>query len=154
MVLAAAAFGLPACGGDGGSTQTVTVTTAAASPEQTSASVPGGDAILVETRVTNAAQHTGKVVSVSIGESSFCKGGKSSGGSDGPTITTTLRCPGGTLKLQYAPTQRSLVQGAPWGIASGTGRFKGLRGGGSMVAKFETADPDTGREIFIGTVGK
>jgi hypothetical protein len=36
----------------------------------------------------------------------------------------------------------------------GTGRFEGLRGGGSMVAKFESDNPDSGREIFTGTVGK
>jgi hypothetical protein len=37
---------------------------------------------------------------------------------------------------------------------SGTGSLKGLRGGGSMVAKFVSDNPDTGREIFTGTVGK
>jgi hypothetical protein len=37
---------------------------------------------------------------------------------------------------------------------SGSGSFKGLRGGGSMVAKFESDNPDIGREIFTGTVGK
>ncbi len=41
-----------------------------------------------------------------------------------------------------------------WEVVSGTGRFKGVRGGGSMVATFESDDPDTGREIFTGTVGK
>jgi hypothetical protein len=153
--LTVAAVGLPACGGDSnGTVRTVTATAAETSPQESSAPVPGGDAILIETRVTNAQQHTGEVVSVSIGESSFCQGGKTSGESNGPTITTTLRCPGSTLKVQYAPTQRSLVQGAVWGIVSGTGRFKGLRGGGSMVAKFESDDPDAGREIFTGTVGK
>jgi hypothetical protein len=86
-----------------------------------------------------------------IGESAFCWGGKYSGGSVGPTITTTFTCPGGTLKVQYAPTQYGRVQGAVWKIVSGTGSFKALRGGGSMVAKFED---DTGREIFTGTVSK
>ena len=114
-----------------------------------------GDAILIETRVTNAKRHTGEVLGGSvIGESAFCRGGKTSGGSEGPTITTTFRCPGGTLKVQYAPTQRSLVQGGVWEVVRGTGSFEGLRGGGSMVAKFESDDPDSGREIFTGTVGK
>ena len=58
------------------------------------------------------------------------------------------------LKVQYAPTQPSLVQGGVWEVVSGTGRFQGLRGGGSMVAQFESDDPDAGREIFTGTVGK
>ena len=121
-----------------------------------SSSAPvGADAILIETRVTSAKRHTGEVLGVSvIGESAFCPGGTTSGGSDGPTITTTFRCTAGTLKVQYAPTQRSLVQGGVWEVVSGTGSFKGLRGGGSMVAKFESDDPDTGREIFTGTLGK
>jgi hypothetical protein len=38
---------------------------------------------------------------------------------------------------------------------SGTGSYKGLRGGGSMVAKFGTGkDRDKGRETFTGTVGE
>src|SRR4051812_7489280 len=150
--VAGAALGVAACGG--GDSRTVTVAPAETSAERTSTSpaVPGGDAMLIETRVTDARRHTGKVLGGSvIGESAFCRGGTTSGGSEGPTITTTFHCPGGTLKVQYAPTQRSLVQGAVWGVVSGTGTFKGLRGGGSMVAKFESDDPDRGRETFTGT---
>ena len=153
--LAVTGIGLVACGsGTGGHPRTVTVTRTATSAQQTSASPAGGDAILIETRITNAMQHAGKVVVVFIGESAYCRGAESSGGSAGPTITSTLQCPEGTLKLQYAPTQRSLVQGATWRIASGTGTFKGLHGGGSMVAKFQSENPDRGQEIFTGTVGK
>jgi hypothetical protein len=150
------ASGLAACGGDNGSdVRTVTVAPAETSAQEPSTSAPGGDAILIETRVTNAKRHTGEVLGGSvIGESAFCRGGKTTGGSDGPTITTTFRCPGGTLKVQYAPTQPSLVQGGVWEVVRGTGSFEGLRGGGSMVAKFESGNPDSGREIFTGTVGK
>ena len=156
MALTVAASGLAACGGDkGGDVRTVTAP-AETSAQETPASAPvSGDAILIETRVTNAKRHTGVVLGGSvIGESAFCRGGKTSGGSEGPTITTQFRCPGGTLKVQYAPTQRSLVQGGVWEVVRGTGSFEGLRGGGSMVAKFESDDPDSGREIFTGTVGK
>jgi hypothetical protein len=156
MALTVAASGLVACGGDkGGDVRTVTAP-AETSAQETPTSAPvSGDAILIETRVTNAKRHTGVVLGVSvIGESAFCRGGKTSGGSEGPTITTTFRCPGGTLKVQYAPTQRSLVQGGVWEVVRGTGSFEGLRGGGSMVAKFASDDPDSGREIFTGTVGK
>ena len=155
MALAFAASGLAACGGDNGrDARTVTVAPAEASAQETSAPV-SGDAILIETRVTNAKRHTGEVLGVSvIGESAFCLGGKTRGGSEGPAITTTFRCPGGTLKVQYAPTQPSLVQGGVWEVVRGTGRFEGVRGGGSMVAKFESDNPDGGREIFTGTVGK
>lgn len=117
MALTISAIGLAACGGDnGGDVRTVTVAPAQTSAQGTSTSAPvSGDAILIETRVTNAKRHTGEVLRVSvIGESAFCRGGKTSGGSEGPTITTTFRCPGGTLKVQYAPTQPSLVQGSVW----------------------------------------
>jgi len=157
MTLAIAAIGLAACGGDdGGDVRTVTAAPAETPARETSTSAPAGaDAILIETRVTNAKRHTGEVLGVSvIGESAFCRGGNTSGGSEGPTIMTTFRCSGGTLKVQYAPTQPSRVQGGVWEVVSGTGRFKGLRGGGSMVAKFGSDDPDTGRETFTGTVGK
>lgn len=141
---------------NGGAVRTVTVSTDETSAEATPASAPlSGAPILIEMRVTNARRHTGEVLGVSaIGESPFCRGGKTSGGSEGPTITTTFRCPGGTLKVQYAPTQPSLVQGGVWEVVRGTGSFEGLRGGGSMVAKFESDNPDGGREIFTGTVGK
>ena len=157
MALTSAAIGLAACGGtNGGDVRTVTVSTDETSAEATPTSAPlSGAPILIETRVTNARRHTGEVLGVStIGESAFCRGGKTSGGSEGPTITTTFRCPGGTLKVRYAPTQPSLVQGSVWEVVSGTGSFEGLRGGGSMVAKFDSGNPDVGREIFTGTVGK
>src|SRR5690242_4957595 len=84
--LTVAGIGLVACGsGSGGSTRTVTVTSTATSAQQTPTSAPaGGDAILIETRITNAMQHTGKVVGVWIGESAYCRGGRSSGTSAGP----------------------------------------------------------------------
>ena len=157
MILTIASSGLVACGGsDGDNLRTVTVAAADTSAQETSTSPPvGGDAILIETRVTDAKGHVGEVLGVSVfGESAFCRGGKTSGGSEGPTITTTFRCSGGTLTVRYAPTQPSLVQSAVWEVVSGTGTFEGLRGGGSMVAKFQSDDPDTGRETFTGTLGK
>jgi hypothetical protein len=157
MAVTIAASGLAACAGaNGGDVRTVTVAPAETSAQETSTPAPvSGEAILIETRVTNAKRHTGKVLGVSvIGESAFCRGGRTSGGSEGPTITTSFRCPGGTLKVRYAPTQPSLVQGSVWEVVRGTGSFEGLRGGGSMVAKFESDSPDAGREIFTGTVGK
>jgi hypothetical protein len=152
-----AMLGFVGCGSDsGGDVRTVTVTAADTSAQETSTRAPvSGDAILIETRITNARRHASEVLDGSvIGESAFCRGGKISGGSDGPTITSTFHCPGGTLTLKYAPTQPRLVQGNVWEIVSGTRRFKGMRGGGSMVAKFENDDPDRGREFFTGTVGR
>jgi hypothetical protein len=157
MALTIASSGLLACGDEnGGDVRTVTVTAADTPVEETSTSTPvSGEAVLIDTRITNARRHTGEVLGTSVvGESAFCRGGKTSGGSDGPAITTTFRCRGGTLKVRYAPTQRSLVQGSAWEVVGGTGRFEGLRGGGSMVAKFKSDDPDSGQEIFTGTLGK
>jgi hypothetical protein len=157
MALTMAASGLAACGGDdGGNVRTVTVAPAETSAQETSTPTPvTGDAILIETRVINPKLHTSEVLGGSvIGESAFCRGGKASGGSEGPTITTTFRCREGTLEVRYAPIQPSLAQSSAWEVVSGTGSFERLRGGGSMVASFDKDDPDTGREVFTGTVGR
>jgi hypothetical protein len=117
IALTIAGVGLGACGGNnGGDVRTVTVTPAETpGTETTTSALDSGEAILIETRVTNAKRHLGEVLGVSaIGESAFCRGGKTSGGSEGPTITTTFRCAGGTLKVQYAPTQPSRVQSSVW----------------------------------------
>ncbi len=145
---AAMALGVVGCGGDsGGAIRTVTV-----SPAEPDAP-PTGDAILIQTRISSALNHTGEVLSGSvIGESRFCPGGKTTGGSEGPLITTTFHCRDGLLKVSYSPIQHSLVQGAPWEIVSGTGRYKALSGGGSMVAKFGSDDPQQGGETFAGLV--
>ena len=148
---AVGALGLGACSADSGGADRPAAT-ADTSAEETSGSLRG-DALLIETRVTDARRHTGEVLDGSrIGESPFCPGGAASGSSEGATITTTFSCSGGTLTVQYAPTQRALVQSSEWWVVSGTGDFEGLRGGGSMVAAFEADDPDVGREIFAGTV--
>jgi hypothetical protein len=112
-----------------------------------------GTPIFIETRVINARRHVGVVVRGSvIGESAFCPGGKTTGGSEGAAITTTFHCSGGTLTISYSPIQRNRVQGAPWQSVSGTGSLAGFVGGGSMVAIFSEDDPDRGREIFTGLV--
>ena len=157
MVVTAA--GLTACGGQdgGGGATAIPAGTSAAqtSAAETSAAAPaGGEAILIETRITDARSHRGEVVDGSVlGEAAFCAGGTTSGSSLGRTITTVFTCPDGTLEVRFAPTQPSLVQGSLWEVASGTGAYEGLQGGGSMVASFLGDDPDTGREVFAGTVG-
>lgn len=155
---------LMACAGDdGGAVQPDTAATAAESTtgaepptQESSMSAPiFGKPIFIETRVIDARRHVGVVVTRSvIGETAFCPGGRTSGGSEGAAITTTFHCPGGTLTIRYSPTQRSRVQGALWEVMSGTGSLAGLSGGGSMVDIFEKDDPDRGREIFTGTIGE
>jgi hypothetical protein len=162
MIAAAPWVSVVACSGDSGgdssgAARPGTATTAAESPTQESpTSAPVfGKPTLIETRIIDAARHVGVVLGTSVvGESAFCRGGRTSGGSEGAAITTTFHCPGGTLMVRYAPTQRSLVQGAAWEVVSGTGSWAGLHGGGSMVAVFEKDDPDRGREIFTGTIGE
>lgn len=155
VLVAIAAIGLSACGAqtDGNDPPAAPGETPAS---QTSPSAPlSGDAILIETQITDARSHEAEVLDGSvIGESAFCPGGKAKGASEGPTITTTFTCSAGTLTVQYAPMQRSLVQSATWEVVSGTGDFEGLRGGGSMVAAFESDDPDSGQETFTGTVSR
>jgi hypothetical protein len=151
VACAIAAIGLSACSEQADApreTPTPTPTTSTST-----SSVVNGDGILIETRITDARAHTGEVLEGSvIGESAFCMGGTSTGSSQGPTITTIFDCPDGTLTVKYAPAQVSLVQSSTWEVVSGTGDFEGLRGGGSMVAAFESDDPDSGREVFTGTI--
>jgi len=147
-----AAISLAGCSADSG--RDAADAPAATTTGETTTSVPvRGDAILIETRITDARAHTGEVLDGSLlGESAFCSGGESQGSSEGATITATLSCADGTLTVQYAPRQNSPVQSSEWEVVSGTGVFEGLRGGGWMVAAFESDDPDAGREIFTGTV--
>ena len=151
-LLMVALLGIAACGDDDGDeVRTVTVETPAEGAPAT------GDAILIKTRITSAEKHTGEVLDGSvIGESAFCPGGKTKGGSAGAEITATFQCPDGRLTVSYSPTQRWLVQSSEWEVVSGTGSFKGLQGGGWMVARFVSEDPavahpDDG-ETFTGTV--
>jgi hypothetical protein len=148
-------IGLAACGGDTGGGDRAAAP-AETSAEETPTSAPvSGDALLIETRITDARRHTGEVVDGSVlGESVFCPGGTTSGGSEGAAITATFTCPGGTLAVRYAPRQPGLVQSSAWEIVRGTGDLEGLRGGGSMVAAFDGDDPDAGREVFTGTVSR
>jgi hypothetical protein len=149
IVVAVTACGLGACGDDGGGTvRTVTVTADAA--QETPTSVPlSGLPVLIETRIPDARKHKGTVADGSVvAEEPFCEGGTTAGGSEGAVITTTFTCPGGTLKIRYAPTQRSLVQGADWEVVEGTGDYAGATGGGTMIAAFE--EDDSGREVFTG----
>jgi hypothetical protein len=149
LLLMVALLALAACGDDD-EVRTVTVETPA-EPEQNAQVI--GDAILIKTRIPDAKTHSGEVLDGSvIGESAFCPGGKTRGGSAGAEITATFHCPGGRLTVSYSPTQRSDVQGSDWKIVSGTGSYKGLRGGGSMVAKF--GSDHKGGETFTGTVNR
>jgi hypothetical protein len=151
VVLTVSLLGIAACGDDGGTeVRTVTVETPADAEQGPPAT---GDAILIETRIPSAKKHAGEVLDGSVmGESAFCPGGRTRGGSTGAEITATFQCPDGRLTVSYSPTQRSLVQSSDWEIVSGTGSFKGLSGGGWMVAKFGPEDPEKGGETFTGTV--
>jgi hypothetical protein len=151
VLLMGCPLGIAACGDDNNAeVRTVTVEASAGTEE----GPPGiGDAILIATRISNAKTHAGEVLDGSvIGESAFCPGGKTRGGSTGAAISATFQCPGGRLTVSYSPTQRSLVQSSEWEVVSGTGSFKGLDGGGWMVANFGSDDPEKGGETFTGTV--
>ena len=44
------------------------------------------------------------------------------------------------------------MQSSDWKVVSATGSFKGLDGGGWMVANFGSDDSEKGGETFTGTV--
>jgi hypothetical protein len=148
-----AAIGLAACGADAEDGADADAPAETSAQETSPADPVSGDAILIETRITDARSHTGEVVDGSVlAESAFCSGGETNGSSAGAVITATFSCPDGTLTVEYSPRQPSLVQSARWEVVDGTGSFAGLHGGGWMVAAFDGDDPDVGREVFTGTV--
>jgi hypothetical protein len=141
MALAASAIGLAACGGDDGDDATSTQTAKNREP------------ILIKTRLQIP---TGEVVRGStIGHSSFCSGGTFRD-KEGAAVERTLRCPDGSLRIGFNPTgePQSRTQRGPWAVRSGTGAYKGARGGGRMKVTFEPGSETNGRETFTGTVAR
>lgn len=151
MAVLTASGGAVGCDGQGATD----ARTSSPTPAASTATPAGTDPIRIEETIADARVHTGVVLASSvIAEAAFCRGGHSRGGSSGETITETFECAEGTLEVRFKLVQRSLVQGGIWEIVSGTGSYAGLRGGGSMVVTFETANPDVGRAVFTGLVGK
>jgi hypothetical protein len=157
MALTIAAFGLAACGDDGGDPGE-----RAAGPDvDHGASAPGevdGKAILIKTSLTIP---TGEVLAGSvIGDSRFCRGGtfrdKEGGSPEVGTVLRTFRCPDGQLTIGFTPqgvqgrTTGPIKQTGPWKVVGGSGRFERLRGHGRMTVTFKR--PPVGRETFTGTV--
>ena len=90
---------------------------------------------------------TGEVLGGStIGDSPFCPGGtfRDKHGSEDPSVPPyglvdrTFRCPDGSLRIGFTPGEpQGRTQAGPWRVASGTGAFKGLRGGGQMKTTYD-----------------
>jgi hypothetical protein len=147
VVLMVPFLGIAACGDDGDGDKGQT--TAAKSAEPT----------LIKTLVDIP---TGKVLGGStIGGSPFCPGGtfRDKNGSQNPSVPPygsvdrTFRCPDGSVRIGFTPGEpQSGTQRGPWKVASGTGAFKGLRGGGRMKVTFESGSDTKGRETFTGKV--
>ena len=95
---------------------------------------------------------TGEVLGGStIGDSPFCPGGtfRDKHGSEDPSVPPyglvdrTFRCPDGSLRIGFTPGEpQGQTQAGPWRVASGTGAFKGLRGGGQMKMTYDARGSD------------
>ena len=69
------------------------------------------------------------------------------------TGIATFRCRDGSLSIGFTPLPApALIQSSPWEVVSGTGSYKGSRGQGWMVVKFEGGDSEEGLETFVGTI--
>jgi hypothetical protein len=145
---------LAACGGGGDEGNAAGRT---ASPSE---SVAGGEAepILIKTRVNIP---TGKILDGStIGDSPFCPGGTVKDKHGTPEIglvDRTITCQDGTLRMGFDPNEPvGDTQSGPWRIISGTGAYKGWKGSGQTVIKYDPSDkrkhPTRGRERYTGTV--
>ncbi len=124
-----------------------------------------GEQIVIRTRMIIAAKEgaepiaTGQVLARStLGDSPFCAGGTvvDSHGSSDPTvwlIIETITCPDGTVKLRLEPDPSSgLNQTGSWTVASGTGSFERLRGGGEMEAVYDPDPAEPAHVTLTGTV--
>jgi hypothetical protein len=114
-----------------------------------------GDAILILDQVTDV--NGGKVRRRSfIGDSTFCPGGSMKHERGRPGIGTgiaTFRCRDGSLSIGFTPLPApGLIQSSPWKVVSGTGSYKGIRGQGWMVVRFEGGSSEKGEETFVGTI--
>lgn len=124
--------------------------------EGRSSADPGasGEAIVIKTRVTIP---TGGVLAGSfIGESNFCPGEsfRDEHGNDiVGSVARTFNRPEGSVTIGFSPEQPGLVQRSKWHAVSGSGRFDGPRGGGSVVARWDSEGASRGRETFTGRVG-
>jgi hypothetical protein len=106
---------------------------------------------------------TGKVLEGStLAGSPFCVGGKilDSHASTDPgmkpygLIARTITCADGTLKVGLTPKvgPQGPTGNGSWTLVSGTGAFKGLRGGGKEKIAYDPKDESVGRETLTATV--
>ena len=168
LALVASAIGLAGCslddaGNDDGTVADADVTGPSSVATSTAPDVDGnvkvtvlnGDAILILDQVTDV--NGGKVRRRSfIGDSAFCPGGTMKHEHGRPGIGTgiaTFRCRDGSLSIGFTPLPApGLIQSSPWEVVSGTGSYKGIRGQGWMVVRFEGGDSEEGQETFAGTI--
>jgi hypothetical protein len=159
LLVLAGVFSLAACGG--GAAQ-ATGTGQAATTE------PGGEPIVIQTRLTVAAEEgsepiaTGEVLEEStLGGSPFCVGGTilDSHASLDPAveplglIDRRINCVDGTVRLVFTPElSPGLTRKGSWTIISGTGAFEGLRGSGQMETVNDPDDHSLSYETLTGTV--
>jgi hypothetical protein len=119
------------------------------------ATVLNGRSILILDQVTGI--NGGKVRRGSfIGDSPFCPGGSMRHEHGRPGVGTgiaTFRCRDGSLSIGFTPLPApGLIQSSPWKVVSGTGSYKGIRGQGWMVVRFEGGSSEKGEETFVGTI--
>lgn len=98
----------------------------------------------------------------SIGDEAFCPGGSFRDRESGASVTKTISCSDGRLTIRFNPRypqgdpDAGRTQRSAWTIVTGSGRFEGARGHGTMVVRFEkisaSGEFDEGRETFTGTV--
>jgi hypothetical protein len=151
---------LGACGGSGEDT---------ADTNPASTSEPGGEPIVILTRVTIADEEgaetiaTGEVLEGStLGGSPFCVGGTILDTHPSPDtaeesylIERTITCPDGTLAIGLTPDVDAPLgepQTGSWTIVGGSDLFDGLGGSGEMEVVYDPDDDSLAHETLTGTV--
>ena len=126
---------------------------------------PGGEPILIRTRLTVAATSgsepiaTGEIVDGStLGDSAFCTGGTilDSHASLDPgmepygLIDRRITCPDGAVRMGFTPDLATDT--GSWTIVSGSGAFEALRGSGTFEVVYDPTDESLALETYSGMV--
>ena len=133
---------------------TVAIAKPAATPSQADDAIKP---VLIETRITfpENPPARGTITRLFIGQRELCRGARFEDEGTSRGVTKRIDCGSrGRLVIRFDPGpngENVRNQSSSWRLIGATRSFRGLRGGGTMFARFEARAP-RGRETFTGTL--
>jgi hypothetical protein len=113
--------------------------------------------VLIETsiRFSENAPARGTIRRLFIGQRAYCTRARFEDGGSGQAVVKRIDCGrSGTLAIRFTPgpnAENVINQSGRWTLIGATGSFAGLKGGGTMFARFQPHGP-MGNETFTGTL--